>query len=234
MSHAPEIDKLSLDRVGARELAAEALGTAVLVAAIVGSCITGAQLSGGNVALTVLATSLTQGAILVVLISVFAPVSGAHFNPAVTLAFVLQRETPPAKGLIFAAAQIAGGIVGTMAAHAMFGLELLQIGTQVRWGPGQWLGEMVATFALVLTILACVRHRPEIVPYAVGLVITAGNWYTSSGSFANPAVTIARALTDTFSSIRPEDAFPFIAMQLTAGILAVAVARWMFAPAQGD
>jgi len=218
-----------LDSSLSRQLAAEGLGTALLVTAIVGSCITGDQLSGGNLALAVLATALTQGSILVVLISVFGPVSGAHLNPAVTFAFVLRRETPVLKGVAFATMQIAAGIAGTIVAHLMFGMDLLEIGTKVRWGPSLWLGEGVATFALILTILACLWSRPAIVPYAVGLVITAGNWYTSSGSFANPAVTLARALTDTFASIRPVDAFAFIVVEFAAAAVAVALAHWLFA-----
>jgi glycerol uptake facilitator-like aquaporin len=211
-----------------RQLVAEGLGTSLLVAAIVGSCIAGDQLSGGNVALAVLATALTQGAILVVLISIFTPVSGAHLNPAVTLAFVLRRDTPVLKGAAFAVIQIVAGITGTMLAHLMFGMDPIELGTKVHWGPNLWLGEAVATFALVITILACLGHRPEILPYAVGLVITAGNWYTSSGSFANPAVTLARALTDSFASIRPVDALPFITMEFVGALLAVAVAAWLF------
>lgn len=216
-------------RVSAQELAAEALGTAFLVATVVGSGIMAEQLSGGNTGLALLANALATGAILVVLIAVFSPVSGAHFNPAVTLAFVLQGQTPAAKGAAFVLVQIAAGVSGTIVAHLMFSLDPVQLGTHVRTGPGQWLGEVVATFALVFTILACVRHRPEIVPYAVGLVITAGYWYTSSTSFANPAVTIARTLTDTFASIRPADAPVFVAVQLLTAAMAVAIDRWMFA-----
>lgn len=216
-------------RADARELTAEALGTAFLVATVIGSGIMGERLSGGNEALALLANALATGAILVVLIAVFAPVSGAHFNPAVTLAFLLRKETTAAKAAAFMAAQIAAGIAGAVLAHLMFGLDPVQLGTHARWGAGQWLGEAVATFALVFTILACARQRPEIVPYAVGLVITAGYWYTSSTSFANPAVTIARTFTDTFTAIRPVDAVPFVAVQLLTGAGCAALARWMFA-----
>lgn len=211
-----------------RELAAEAVGTAFLVATVVGSGIMGEQLAGGNIAIALLANALATGAILVVLIATLGPVSGAHFNPAVTLAFMVRKDIGPSKAAAFAAVQIVAGIMGTILAHAMFGLDLVQHGTHVRTGAGQWLGEVVASFALVFTILALVKHKPDMIPYAVGLVITAGYWYTSSTSFANPAVTIARIFTDTFASIRPVDAIPFVAIQLLAAAGTAAFARWMF------
>lgn len=213
----------------ARALAAEALGTGLLVATIVGSGIMAEALSGGNSGLALLANSLATGAILVVLIASLGPVSGAHFNPAVTLAFLLRGETTAARALAYAAAQVAGGLAGTVLAHLMFGLDVAQLGQEVRTGPGQWLGEGVATFALVFTILACLRHRPDIVPFAVGLVIMAGYWATSSTSFANPAVTVARAFTDTFAGIRLLDVPGFVAAQLAAALLAASLGRWLLA-----
>ena len=213
-----------------RRLAAEALGTFFLLATVVGSGIMGNTLAGGNDAIVLLGNTIATGAILAVLILIFGPLSGAHFNPAVTLSFLLQRQIGPLHALFYVAVQIVAAIAGVMAAHAMFGEPLLMASTHVRATGGEWLGEGIATFGLVATILGCVRYRPEAVPYAVGLFITAGYWFTSSTSFANPAVTIARAFTDTFSGIRPVDAPGFIAAQLIGAVLATLVFSWLLGP----
>lgn len=211
-----------------RRLAAEAAGTAILVGTVVGSGIMGAALASENDAVALLGNTIATGAILVVLIMVFGPVSGAHFNPAVTFAFLLKRDIALAAAAAYIVVQIAGGLAGTALAHAMFELEIVQASTHVRAGAPQWLGEFLATFALLASILALLRTRPEAIPYAVGLVITAGYWWTSSTSFANPAVTIARAFTDTFAGIRPDDVGPFIAAQLIAAASAVGFFGWMY------
>jgi len=203
----------------ARALAAELVGTLLLVATVVGSGIMGDRLAGGNAALALLGNSIATGAILFVLVTVFAPVSGAHFNPAVTLVFALGREIAWRRAALYASAQIIGGVLGTLLAHLMFALPLLQASTTPRHGSAQWLSEAVATSALVLAILGTLRARPAAVPAAVALVIVAGYWFTASTSFANPAVTIARSLTDTFSGISPADVPGFIAAQLVgAGV----------------
>lgn len=211
-----------------RRLAAEATGTAILVGTVVGSGIMGVALASGNDAVALLGNTIATGAILVVLIMVFGPVSGAHFNPAVTFAFWLKRDITLAAALAYIVVQIAGGLLGTGLAHAMFELDIVQASTHVRAGPPQWLGEFLATFALLASILALLKTRPDAIPYAVGLVITAGYWWTSSTSFANPAVTIARAFTDTFAGIRPDDVGPFIAAQLIAAASAVGFFTWMY------
>ena len=211
-----------------RRLAAEALGTAFLLAVVVGSGIMGDRLAGGNDAIALLGNTIATGAALVVLILVFGAISGAHFNPAVTLAFSVRREIGPRDAVLYVAVQIAGGILGVMAAHFMFGEPLLVEGVKARTGPGQWLGEFVATFGLLATILGCLRARPEAVPYAVGLFITAGYWFTSSTSFANPAVTVARSFTDTFAGIAPADAPGFIASQVVGALAATAVFAWLW------
>ena len=208
-----------------QKLVAEALGTALLLATVVGSGIMGDSLSGGNVAIALLANAIATGAILVVLILIFGPVSGAHFNPAVTLSFALQKVISWNESVLFVGAQIVGGVLGVILAHGMFDQELMQISTTERSGAGQSLAEIVATFGLVATILGCVRFRTEAVPYAVGLYITAGYWFTASTSFANPAVTLARMLTDTFAGINPANAPLFIVMQLVGAVLAT----WLFA-----
>lgn len=190
----------------------------------------GETLADGNVAIALLGNTLATGAGLAVLILVFGPVSGAHFNPAVTLAFALRREIAPGLALGYWAVQIFGAVIGVWVAHAMFALPILQQGATARAGLGQALAEAVATFGLVLTILACVRFNPKAVAYAVGLFITAGYWFTSSTSFANPAVTFARTLTESFSGIRPIDAPAFIAAQLAAAVVAVVVARAVLVP----
>lgn len=211
-----------------RRLAAEALGTALLVAVVVGSGIMGERLAGGNDAVALLGNTLATGAALPVLILVFGPISGAHFNPVVSASFALQRTLPWNECAAYVPVQIAGAIAGTLLAHLMFGEALLQASTHVRTGLGVWTGEIVATFALLLAIVGCLRAEPKAVPYAVGLVITAGYWFTSSTSFANPAVTIARSLTDSFAGIRPADAPGFIAAQIVGGFAATIVAHWLW------
>ncbi len=209
-----------------RRLVAEALGTMMLVGVVVGSGIM-AETLADDVAVALLGNTIATGAILVVLILMLAPVSGAHFNPAVTFAFWLKREISARDSLLYAAVQIAGGIAGVVLAHFMFEQSLLQVSLHDRIGAGQWVGEVAATFALVATILATLKYRPDAVPYAVGLVITAGYWWTSSTSFANPAVTIGRSFSDTFSGINPGHAPVFIVMQLAGAALAVALMAWL-------
>ena len=215
-----------------RALAGELVGTALLLAAVVGSGIMGEALAGGNVAIALLANTIATGAALVVLILMFGKVSGAHFNPAVTLAFLVRREFPAGRALAFVATQIAGGIAGVWIAHGMFDQEILQLSDRVRTGGAQWLAEGVATFGLVGTILAVLKNRPEAVPYAVGLYITSAYWFTASTSFANPAVTIARGLTNTFSGIQPGDVPAFILAQLAGALAAVAFMGWLFRTAR--
>jgi glycerol uptake facilitator-like aquaporin len=211
-----------------RRLLAEALGTAFLLATVIGSGIMGAKLSGGNQALALLGNTLPTGAILVVLMLILGPVSGAHFNPAVSLAFAMRGEMGWREAAAYAAVQIASGVLGVWAAHVMFEMPLWQLSTSVRTGPGQWFAEFVATFGLLVTILGCVAKAPSSTPYAVGLYITAAYWFTASTSFANPAVTLARSLSDTFAGIAPGSAPAFIAAQLAAvGVaLGVASALW--------
>lgn len=210
-----------------RRLVAECLGTAALLAVVVGSGIMGDRLDGGNVALALLGNTLPTGAILVVLILVFGPLSGAHFNPAVTLAFAIRREIPPGEAMLYVVAQIIGGLLGALVAHAMFELPLVQISATARTGAAQWFSEWVATFGLVATILGTLRFRPEAVAYAVGLYITAGYWFTASTSFANPAVTIARSFTDTFSGIVPAHAPGFVVAQLVGAVSATFLLGWL-------
>ena len=217
-----------------RRLVAECLGTALLLATVVGSGIMAERLAGGNVALALLGNTIPTGAILFVLITMLGPVSGAHFNPAVTLAFWMRREIKLNEALAYVGVQIIGAIVGTLAAHAMFEEILLQTSTNIRTGPAQWLSEGVATFGLVATILGTLRWRPEAVPTAVGLYITAAYWFTASTSFANPAVTIARSLTDTFSGIAPENAPGFILMQFVGAAIATGLMAWLLRPSSSD
>jgi glycerol uptake facilitator-like aquaporin len=209
-----------------RRLAAEALGTALLVATVVGSGIMAEGLTR-DVALALLGNTLPTGAILVVLITILGPISGAHFNPAVTLVFALKRELTPRQALLYTVAQIAGGIAGTMMAHAMFALPLLDASLKVRTGGAQWLAEAVAAFGLVSTILAGIRFERASVPWLVGLYITAAYWFTASTSFANPAVAIARSLTNTFSGIRPTDLPGFIAAELCGALVALMLMSWL-------
>jgi glycerol uptake facilitator-like aquaporin len=217
-----------------RRLAAEALGTALLVAVVVGSGIMGERLAGGNDAIALLGNTLATGAALPVLILVFGPISGAHFNPVVSASFALQRALPWNECAAYIPVQIAGAIAGTLLAHLMFGEPLLQAATHIRTGLGVWTGEIVATFALLLTIMGCLRAQPAAVPYAVGLIITAGYWFTSSTSFANPAVTIARSLTNSFAGVRPMDAPGFILAQIAGAAAATAVAAWLWPARGGD
>jgi glycerol uptake facilitator-like aquaporin len=212
----------------APRIVAEALGTAFLLAAVVGSGIMAAKLAGGNGALALLCNTLPTGAILAVLILTFGPVSGAHFNPAVSIAAALRHELPARVTVMYIAAQIVGGILGVLAAHAMFELPLWQVSVTVRTGPGQWFAECVATFGLLLTIFGCAARTPAAIPYAVGLYITAAYWFTASTSFANPAVTIARALSDTYAGIAPAGVLAFIVAQLVGAVSATALARWLF------
>ena len=186
------------------------------------------ELAGGNGALALLCNTLPTGAILAVLILTFGPISGAHFNPAVSLAFSLRRELPWPHLATYIAAQIVGGMIGVWAAHLMFELPLWQISANARTGAGQWLAEFVATFGLLLTILGCVARTPAAVPYAVGLYITAAYWFTASTSFANPAVTIARSLSDTFAGIAPTGVVAFIAAQFLGMLAAVVLGRWLW------
>jgi glycerol uptake facilitator-like aquaporin len=211
----------------AQRLTAEALGTGLLLATVIGSGIMGERLAGGNVALALLANTLATGAILVVLIGMLGPISGAHFNPAVTAVFALRKEISHGDALGYVAAQVAGGILGVLVAHGMFEESLLQLSTKARSGPAQWLSEAVAAFGLVTTILLTLRFNPAAVATSVGLYITAAYWFTASTSFANPAVTVARALSDTFAGIRPADVAPFIAAQLAGAVAAMLVSRWL-------
>ncbi|MEM7796150.1 MAG: MIP/aquaporin family protein [Cyanobacteria bacterium P01_C01_bin.118] len=210
-----------------RRLMAEWLGTFALLATVVGSGIMAEQLAGGNSAIALLGNTIPTGAILMVLILVFESISGAHFNPAVTLVFALRKEIAVRESLLFVVAQVIGGITGVFVAHIMFGNPLIDPSTTIRTGLGQWVGEFVATFGLIGTILGCVKARPEAVPYAVGLYITAAYWFTSSTSFANPAVTIARGFSDTFAGIHPANVAPFVAVQLVAAVLATGFFRWL-------
>jgi glycerol uptake facilitator-like aquaporin len=206
----------------------EWLGTAFLLAAVVGSGIMAQKLAGGNGALALLCNTLPTGAILVVLILVFGPLSGAHFNPAVTLAFALRAGLPWSTAAVYIVAQLLGGIAGVWMAHLMFELPVWQFSITVRTGPGQWLAEAVATFGLLLTIFGCVWRRPDSVAYAVGLYITAAYWFTASTSFANPAVTVARSLSDTFAGIAPAGAPAFIVAQLAGMLAAVVLSQWLW------
>jgi glycerol uptake facilitator-like aquaporin len=211
----------------ARKLFAEWLGTFFLVAVVIGSGIMAERLAGGNIALALLGNTIATGAILVVIILIFGPISGAHFNPAVTFAFLLRRDIDKRTAGYYVILQILGGIVGAAVAHIMFELPLFEASVNVRTGISQWVAEFVATFGLVATIFGCIKSRPEAVPYAVGLYITAGYWFTSSTSFANPAVTIARTMTDTFSGIAPVNAPAFILAQLIAASVVVWVFGWL-------
>lgn len=212
----------------ARRLLAEGLGTSFLLATVVGSGVMGANLAGGNLALALLGNTLPTGAMLVVLILIFGPISGAHMNPAVSLAFALRRELSWPDLIGYVGAQLGGAIAGVWGAHLMFALPVWQISTHVRNGPSLWMSESVATFGLLLTIFGCAARSPEAAPYAVGLYITAAYWFTASTSFANPAVTIARALSDTFVGIAPSSVAAFILAQLTGSVAALALRRWLW------
>lgn len=210
-----------------RRLAAEALGSGLLLAVVVGSGIMGQRLAGGNVAIALLGNTLATGAALVVLVTVFGPVSGAHFNPAVTLVAALRRDLPWRAALAYPPAQLAGAILGVWCAHAMFGEAIWQVSTKPRLGAAQAFAEFVATFGLLATILGTVRFRPDFTAVAVGLYITAAYWFTASTSFANPAVTIARSLSDTFAGIAPAGVPAFILAQAAGALVAAAVFGWL-------
>jgi len=215
--------------VSRRAIAAEAAGSAMLFATAVGSGIMAERLADGNVAIALLGNTLATGAILFVLITMLAPVSGAHMNPAVTLIMRLRGEIRAGKALAYIAAQIVGGIVGVWLAHLMFDVPILQLSAKVRSGPGQMAGEAVATFGLLLTILGTAKMRPESIPTSVALYITAAYWFTSSTSFANPAITIARSLSDSFAGIAPASVPAFIVAQLIGAVAAHLVADAIFA-----
>ena len=218
-----------MNQTTGRKLAAEFIGTAFLLATVVGSGIMAERLAGGNEAIALLGNTIPTGAILVVLIVLFGPVSGAHFNPAVTIAFLVRREIGVALALAFIAIQIAGGLTGTWAAHLMFAEEVLQVSTKLREGASQWFAEVVATFGLLMAIFGALRWRPDFVPFSVGLYITAAYWFTASTSFANPAVTVARSFTDTFSGINPANMPAFVIAEIVGALLAVAVFGWLYA-----
>jgi glycerol uptake facilitator-like aquaporin len=212
----------------ARRVLAEGLGSFFLFSCVIGSGIMADQLSGGNDAVALLGNTLATGAILFVLITMLGPISGAHFNPAVSLVAASRREQRWTDAAAYIAAQFAFGILGASVAHLMFDLPTLQLSLKARTGLGQWTGEFVATFGLILTILGTVKHRPQWVPASVALYITAAYWFTSSTSFANPAITIARSLSDTFAGIAPKDVPGFVAAQLLGAAGAAILARWLF------
>ena len=213
-----------------RRLAAEALGTALLLAIVIGSGIMGERLAGGNVAIALLGNTLATGAGLVVLIAIFGPISGAHFNPAVTLVFAIKREISIRDALAFVGVQVVGAVVGVWIAHLMFAEPVLQISAKLRGGPAQAFSEGVATFGLIVAILGSVRFKPEATPMIVGLYITAAYWFTASTSFANPAVTLARSLSDTFAGIAPPSVPAFVAAQLVGALAAAGLCGWLLRP----
>ena len=217
-----------------RRLAAEALGTLILVMAVVGSGIMAENLAGGNQAVALLCNTIATGAVLFVIITIFAPVSGAHFNPAISLVMLYRGELDLRTTAAYVVVQIVGGCVGAVLAHLMFGLDLVQLGSTARTGIGQWAGEFVATFGLIATILGCTRFKPDAVATAVGLYITSAYWFTASTSFANPAVTLARAFTDSFSGIALADVPAFIAAQVAGGLIGLALASWLEPQHQQD
>lgn len=212
-----------------RRLTAEGLGTALLVATVVGSGIMADRLTN-DTAMALMGNTIPTGAILFVLITVLGPISGAHFNPAVTAVFALRKELDWSLAAGYVVAQVLGGIIGGIFAHLMFELPVLQLATQARTGASQWLSEAIAAFGLVAVILGGLRTKAQAIPTLVGLYITAAYWFTASTSFANPAVTIARSLTDTFSGIRPIDAPAFVVAQLVGALLALSLAGWLFKP----
>jgi glycerol uptake facilitator-like aquaporin len=217
-----------------RQLTAEALGTAFLLMAVVGSGIMGERLAGGNIALALLANTIATGAALAVLISIFAPISGAHFNPAVTLYFLMRGEIRLAEAALYIGVQILSALIGVWIAHAMFGMPILEISTKFRNGPAQWLSEFIATFGLIGTIACSVRFRPAATPMLVGLYIIAAYWFTASTSFANPAVTFARAASNSFAGIAPQSVPGFLGAQLAATVAAVPFWRWLLLPLQAN
>ncbi|HVY93353.1 MAG TPA: MIP/aquaporin family protein [Bryobacteraceae bacterium] len=213
-----------------RRMIAEAVGTCLLLAAVVGSGIMGDRLAGGNVAIALLANTLATGAMLVALILTFGPISGAHFNPAVTLVFALKRDISRSEASAYVLAQVIGAVAGAIVAHLMFGLPLIEFSSKIRTGGAQWFAEFVAAFGLLVTILGGVRLAHAAVPWLVGLYITAAYWFTASTSFANPAVAIARSLTNTFSGIRPADVPAFIGAELVGALAGLAVMGWLLQP----
>ena len=219
---------MSIPEPLARRLAAEGLGTGMLVATIVGSGIMAERLAGGNEALALLCNTIPTAAILVVIVAIFAPLSGAHFNPAVSIVFAIRRDLSAGDLAPYIAAQCAGAILGAVVAHLMFDLAPLAIGDNGRNGPSQWLSEVMATFALVTAILGGIRYAPAAVPWLVGLVIAAAYWFTASTSFANPAVTLARGFTTTFSGIALVDVPGFAVAEIAGALLAAAVAAFLF------
>jgi len=210
-----------------RRLTAEALGTGFLVAAIVGAGISAENLSGGNRAIALLCDTIPVGAILFVVITIFMPLSGAHFNPAVSFVMMLRGNLDRKTAAAYMAVQIIGGCLGTIAVHWMFDLPTLQFSLQARHGLPQWFAEFVATFGLLMTILACARFKPDAMGAAVGLYITSAEWFTASTSFANPAVTVARSISDTYSGIAPGDVPAFLAAQLLGAVTAAVLLRWL-------
>ena len=217
------------DRHLGRRLAAEALGSFFLFATVIGSGIMAEALAGGNVAIALLGNTLATGAMLFVLIAMLGPVSGAHFNPAVSMVMAARRDLAWRDATPYILAQLAGGLLGALAAHVMFDLPVLQYSLKARTGVGQWTGELVATFGLILTILGTLKHRPTAVPASVALYIGAAYWFTSSTSFANPAITIVRSLSDSFAGIAPADVPAFIVAQLIGAFAAALLGRWLFA-----
>lgn len=211
-----------------RPILAEAVGSFLLFATVIGSGVMGESLAQGNVAVALLGNTIATGAMLYVLITMLGPISGAHFNPAVTLVFRILGALATRQAIGHVGAQIAGGVAGVWTAHAMFGLDVIELSTKARTGSGQWTGEVVATFGLLLTILGTLRHRPHAVPATVALYITSAYWFTSSTSFANPAITLARSFSNTFAGIAPADVPAFIACQLAGALLALGVARLLF------
>lgn len=212
-----------------RRLAAEGIGSFFLFAGVIGSGIMAESLAGGNDAVALIANTAATGAILFVLITMLGPISGCHINPAVTLAMALRRQIESRDALLYVAVQLAAGVLAAWIAHLMFDQQVMQVSQHVRSGTGQWLGEFVATFGLVLTIFGTLRHRPQAIAGSVALYITAAYWFTSSTSFANPAITIARSLSDSFSGIAPISVPGFVLAQLAGAIAAVALSRWLFA-----
>lgn len=211
-----------------RKLLAEAIGSFFLFACVIGSGVMAENLAGGNVAIALLGNTIATGAILAVLIAMLGPVSGAHFNPAVTLAFRMRGEIKTLPAIAFVLTQIVSGILGVWAAHLMFDLSVMQYSVKPRTGGGQWLGEFIATFGLVLTILGTIKVNKAWVPASVGLYISAAYWFTSSTSFANPAITLARSLSNTFAGIAPADVAGFVIAQLAGAVIAVGVAKYLF------
>ena len=210
-----------------RRIAAEFIGTWLLVATVVGSGIMAESLADGNLAVALLGNTLATGAILVVLIVVLGPISGAHLNPAVSLIFVLGRELAVVDAALYVCAQVAGGLAGALTAHAMFDLPLLQVSEHARSGTGQWISEAIASFGLIATILGTRRFRAEMIPVAVALYVVAGYWFTASTCFANPAVALARSITNTFSGIRPLDVPWFVLAEIAGALIAAGVFRWL-------